>query len=230
MTAKLLNKGQWSDYMPAILVLGSLWGFTEVVLGGAMAAAGLPYRSGVLTGLGICIMAVAIGAFAKPAMLAGIVLVAVLCKQLVVPILHVSIMCKANSCLAVMLDGFALLGVVSVFSRRLDSSYLVRAAVGALAALSAAVAFFLVGMRAAPCKYLLSFNRPGGLMAFLTVEGLPWMLFSALLFPAGYWIGKRLGEFVHAWRTDRPLLYYTVVTATVVCCWGASAAAITAGL
>jgi len=230
MKAKLLNKGRWADHVSTILVSGSLWGFTEVVLGGAMAAAGLPYRSGVLTGLGMGIMAVAIGAFAKPAMLAGIALVAVLCKQLVVPILHVSIMCKANSCLAVLLDGFALLGAVSVFSRRLDSSYLIRTAVGALAALSAAVAFFFVGMHLAPCKYLLSFNHPGGLISFLTVEGLPWMLSSALLFPAGYWIGGRLGEVAHAWRSDRPLLYYTIATATVICCWGASAAAIAAGL
>lgn len=225
-----IKRAQQVDLLTTILVLGSLWGLSEVVLGGAIGAVGLPYRAGILTGVGMGIMGIAISAFRKPLMLAGIALVAISCKQLVVPILHVSVMCKANSCLAVMLEGLALAGVVSLAGRKLDRGHLAQIASGASAALLAAAAFYFIGMQVAPCRYLLSFNRPGGFMAFLAVEGLVWAAFSAMLFPAGYWVGARLRDAVLALRMRKPLFYYTTFAAIVVCCWVASAFSIAAGL
>jgi hypothetical protein len=223
-------RAQRVDLLITILVLGSLWGFSEVVLGGAMSTAGLPYRAGILTGLGMGIMGIAISTFRKPLMLAGIAFVAILCKQLVVPILHVSVMCEANSCLAVLLEGLALGGVVSLAGRRLDRGYLIKIVSGASAALLAAAAFFFIGMQVAPCRYLLSFNRPGGFMAFLAVEGLVWAAFSAMLFPLGYWTGARLRNVVPVFGTRRPLLYYITSAALVVSSWVASGLAIATGL
>jgi hypothetical protein len=224
-----IKRAREVDLLATILALGSLWGLSEVVLGGAIGAAGLPYRAGILTGIGMGIMGIAISAFRKPLMLAGIALVAILCKQLVVPILHVSVMCEANSCLAVMLEGLALAGVVSLAGRKLDRGHLVPIASGASAALLAAAAFYFIGMQVAPCRYLLSFNRPGGFMAFLAVEGLVWAAFSAMLFPVGYWMGARLRDALLASRMRKPL-FYTTFAAIVVCCWVASAFAIAAGL
>lgn len=221
---------QLVDVLLGIAVFGSLWGLSEVVLGGAIRAAGLPYRAGILTGVGMGIMGIAVGAFRKPAMLTGAAFVAVLCKQLVVPILHVSVMCKANSCLAVMLEGLALAAVVSLAGRKLERSHSAPIAGGASAALLAAAAFYFIGMRVAPCRYLLSFNRPGGFLAFLAVEGLVWAIFTAMLFPAGYWVGVRFRDSGLALRTGKPFLYYTALTALLVCCWVGSAFAIAAGL
>jgi len=163
-------------------------------------------------------------------MLVGVALMAILCKQLVVPILHVSVMCKANSCLAVILEGLALAGVVSLVGRKLGRSHLAQIASGVSAALMAAAAFYFIGMRVSPCRYLLSFNRPGGFVAFLTVEGLVWAAFSGILFPVGYWMGVRLRDTVLSLGTRKPLLYYTTSMALVVCCWVASAFAIAATL
>jgi len=230
MKIKEVKRAQRVDLLITIVVLGSLWGLSEVVLGGAIRAAGLPYRAGILTGVGIGIMGIAVAVLRKPLTLAGVALVAISCKQLVVPILHISVMCKANSCLAVMLEGLALAGVVSLAGRKLDRSHLTRIASGASAALLAAAAFYFIGMRVTPCRHLLSFNRPGGFVAFLTVEGLVWAVFSAILFPAGYWVGTRLRGTVFALRTRKPLFYYTTFAALVVCCWVASAFAIAAGL
>jgi hypothetical protein len=224
-----IKRVQPTDLLIAILVLGSLWGLSEVVLGGAIKAAGLPYQSGILTGVGMAIMGMAVAVYRKPSMLAGVALAAILCKQLVVPILHVSIMCKANSCLALMLEGLALAGVVSLAGRKLERNHLVQIGSGASAALLAAVSFYFIGMRVTPCQYLLSFNRPGGLVAFLAVEGLVWAVFSAILFPAGYVVGARLRDTVLALRTRKPLFYYASSMVLVVCCWVASAFAIAAG-
>ncbi len=225
-----IKRAQLVDVSITILMLGSLWGFSEVVLGGVIRAAGLPYRAGILAGVGMGIMGIAISASRKPLMLAGIALVAVLCKQLVVPILHVSVMCKANSCLAVMLEGLALGGVASLAGRKLDRGHLAQIASGASAALLAAAAFYFVGMQVAPCRYLLSFNRPGGFQAFLAAEGLVWAAFSGILFPVGYWLGARLGDTIFVPGTRKPLLYYTTSAVLVICCWVASAFAIVAGL
>ena len=225
-----LKRAQQVDVLIAIVSLGSLWGLSEVVLNGAIRAAGLPYRAGILTGVGMCIMGIALGVFRKPLMLAGIALVTILCKQLVVPILHVSVMCKANSCLAVMLEGLALAGVVSLAGRKLDRSYWVRIASGASAAVLTTAAFYFLGMRVSPCPYLLSFDRPGGFAAFLAAEGLVWAIFSAALFPVGYWVGARVGDTVLALAARRSWFYYITTAAFAVCCWVASVFAIAAGL
>jgi len=217
------------DIWMSILVLGSLWGLSEVVLNGAIRAAGLPYRAGILAGIGMALMAVAVAAFRKPVMLIGIALVAVLLKQLAVPILHVSVMCKANSCLAVMLEGTALAGAVALAGRNLHRHISIRVGSAALAALTAAGVFYFAGMHVAPCRYLLSFNRPGGLQAFLIAEGLVWAIFSGMLFPIGYWIGTQIRDSILTVERHRQLSYYVTSSLVVALCWLTSALAIAAG-
>ncbi|MBC7234049.1 MAG: hypothetical protein H5T68_12500 [Chloroflexi bacterium] len=217
------------DVWITILALGSLWGFSEVVVNGLIQRAGLPFRAAILTGIGFCLMAIAVALFRKPWMLAGIAVVAILCKQLVVPILHVSVLCKANSCLAVLLEGLALAGAVSLAGRVLLQRGVARAGTGAAGALLAAGAFHYLGIRLAPCQYLLSFNRPGGLLAFLVAEGVPWAISSALLFPLGYRIGEWLEANVLSLRLRQPVAYYAANAGLIAACWAASAVAIAAG-
>jgi len=211
------------DLLMAVLVLGSVWGAAEVVLGSAMAAGHVPLRSGVLTGMGIGAMGVALAAFRRPAMLMGIAVVAVLCKQLVVPILHVSVLCEANSSLAVLLDGAALSVVGIVLGRRMQERLPARVGAGAAAALLAAGSFYFAGLRVAPCNYLSSFARPGGAAAFMVEQGLVWAAFAAALLPVGYWLGARSASAIPALRSRRPMVYGAVSAAIIACCWLASA-------
>ena len=220
---------QTVDLWIAITVLGSLWGLAEVVLGGAIKAAGIPCASAILVGVGMGIMGIAIGAFRKPLMLAGVALFAVLCKQLVVPIMHVSVMCKANSCLAVALEALALAGAVTLATHRLETGDLAKTATGLSSGLLAAAAFHFAGMRLAPCQYLLSFSRPGGFAAFMLAEGILWGAFSGILFPVGHAAGRRLARTVLALRTSRRRIYYAASTVLLISCWMGSALAIAAG-
>ncbi|MGC9025852.1 MAG: hypothetical protein ACP5NB_13660, partial [Chloroflexia bacterium] len=176
MESGKMQRAPIRDTLLVILILGSLWGLIEVVLGGAMRAIGMPYASAILVGLGLGTMGLGLALVRRPAPLLGIPVVAVLCKQLVVPILGVSVLCKANSCLAVLLEGAALVGVAALLGR--GRGELNRMAVGALAGLVGAGAFWLVGRHVAPCAYLLSFDSPAGLVRFLAVEGLLWAAFS----------------------------------------------------
>jgi hypothetical protein len=213
-----------------MLVLGSVWGLVEVVLGGAMKSASIPYKGDLLTGLGIGTMAIAVALTRRALPLVGIAVVAVALKQLAVPILHLQFMCKANSCLAVGLAGGSLAGTVAIAGRRLERAIPPRILAGCSAGLLASVAFYFIGMRAAPCKYLLSFNRPGGFVAFMGAEGLIWAALGGVFFPAGYRLGLGVKTNIYALRTGRPVLYYTASAAIVAIAWVVSGFAIAAGL
>ncbi len=208
-----------------ILVLGSLWGLSEVAVGGGLKAVEFPYRAGLLTGIGMGVTGIALAYFKRPFMAIGIGLVAAMVNLLVVPVLQVSVMCKANSCIAVFMEASSLGLIAALLSTRTNGNVYTRMGTGAVAALVASAAFYFVGTRVAPCNYLLSFATPG---AFVVKEGLVWAAFSAVLLPLGYLAGERLA------LRDVPLftpkrLYYASAAATVALCWGISALVISAG-
>lgn len=208
-----------------ILVFGSIWGLSEVALGGGLRAAQFPYRAGLLTGIGVALMGIVLVIYRKPLMLLGIGIVTVLVKLLAIPILNMPVMCKANSCIAVMTESVALSLVAFLLMGEMSKSIHARMGSGALAAIIASVSFYFIGMQVAPCKYLLSFT-PGG---FIVTEGLIWAAFSACLLPLGYLVGEKLAAKTFPVLTRRSLYYAT--SAAVVCfCWGISAIVIMAGL
>jgi hypothetical protein len=174
-------------------------------------------------------MAIAVAMQRRAWMLPATAIVAIAVKQLAVPVLNVAFPCNANSCLAVFIQGTALAAGVALAGRRLERGVLVRAVSAAAAALVAAGAFHYLGIRFAPCNYLLSFNRPGGLLAFYGAEGVPWAIASALLFPVGYTIGEWLRESAPAWRARSAWAYYATNAALVLGSWAASALAYAAG-
>ncbi|RLC61045.1 MAG: hypothetical protein DRI01_09160 [Chloroflexi bacterium] len=208
-----------------ILVFGSLWGLSEVALGGGLHATQFPYRAGLLAGIGMALMGMALVIHKKPAMLIGIGLVAVLVKLLAVPMLHISVTCKANSCIAVFTEAVALSLIAFLLLNQMGKSVHARMGSGALAAIIASVGFYFIGMNVAPCNYLLSFS-PGG---FIVTEGLIWAAFSAILLPLGYLAGEKLAAKNFSVLARRPLYYATSVV--MICLsWGLSALAIAAGL
>jgi len=249
MKARLMKGGEADsalrprDVALVIVLLGSIWGLVEVVLGGAMNQAGAPHRVAIVTGLGMGIMGLGFGAFRRAYMLPLIALVVVGVRQLAVPILNVPLFCKANSCLAVLIEAGALAGLVAVAGSRLNGresldrgksfgrgQWLTAALVGGCAALVASGAFHTAGMRVAPCQHLLSFNRAYGLISYVATRGSFWGVSSAVLFPIGYLTGLRLEDPAAALRRTRPALYYATSALCAAVCLGASAVAISAGL
>jgi len=228
------------DVLIAIALLGSIWGFIEVVVGGAIKAGGFPHRTAVVTGLGFATMGIALGVFRRPLMLPVMAVVAVCVKQLVVPILHLPFFCDANSLLAVGIDGAAVAGIFTIARGSADrkmgargtgiAGWLLLGAVGASSALLASGAFHTLGMKVAPCQHLLSYNRPLGLLEYMAFRGSIWAAFSAVLFPVGYLSGLRIKDSVLDLGVRRPALYYATFIASVAACWIVSAVAIFAGL
>jgi hypothetical protein len=213
----------------AVLELGSLWGVAEVVLNDVVKAADLPFRAGVLTGFGMLAMGLLLGYARRPLAVLGVPAVAVLVKQLVVPLLGASVLCKANSCIAVLLEAGALAAAAGLAMRGLERSTFARAGAGAGAGLLSAVPFYFVGLAVAPCAYLTSFDRAGGFAAFMLQEGLVWAAFSAVLFPVGFAVGARVRAPLAALAERRPIAYYGAALGVAAFCWVTAAIAIYAG-
>jgi hypothetical protein len=212
-----------------VIALGSLCGLIEVVLGGLLAQAKFPYKSGLLAGLGFGIIAFAYAIYKKPLMAFWIGIVAVLCKQLVVPVLGLSVMCKMNSCLAVVLEYTALAGVAAITMKRMKTKGGYRLLTGGSGALIGSVAFLFIGMHVAPCEYLLGFNQAGGFVSFLYKESLSWVVFSSVLFPIGWVIGEKQANRLALLYQNKPRLAYAGVSAIAAICWAICAIAIAGG-
>jgi len=219
---------KWQGGLPiftGILLFGSIWGFFEVVLGSGLRAIDFPYRAGLLLGMGMLSMGITLAVYKKPTMLLGIGLTAGLFKLLSVPILHISIVCKANSFIAIVLESFALGLVAFGLMKGMDKDVYMRMGVGALAALIGAASFYFIGIRVAPCTYLLSFSPLG----FMMREGLVWMAFSAIFLPVGYLVGMKLRPAMVHLLTVKPTFgYATCITISAVC-WGIGALTIITG-
>ena len=212
-----------------ILLLGSAWGLVEVLLGGTLKACGIHARAGILTGAGMFIMGAGLMLFRKPAFPLFAGMAAALHIQMAVPILGCSLMCRANSSLALLLHGAALAGFSSILFRT-SMSIKSRAGTGFIAAAASAAVFYYTGMRLAPCPYLLSFNVPGGFALFMIREGMVWSAFSAAALPLGMLTGMNLSERLNALDTDRKALHYAGAAVFFTAVTAVTGAVIAAGL
>ncbi|MFH1032428.1 MAG: hypothetical protein V1767_07715 [Chloroflexota bacterium] len=225
MAATKSRRPNVATFLIWILVFGALWGMSEVALGGGLKAASFPYRSGLLTGIGMGILAAAAAIWRKPLMLVGIGLVAASVNLLAIPVMHLAVSCKANSCVAVVIEA-ASLSLVAAALMNKTNAY-VRMAGGAASAVLASAGFYLIGTHVAPCQYLWSFGNVG---TFVVKEGLTWAGFAAVLVPLGYIAGEKLASRLQVAESTKRLAYYGTASAIIGSSLGISYFAIIAGL
>jgi hypothetical protein len=204
----------------AVLALcGVGLGLAEIILSAIMRSAGLPYRSVILAGLGMGIMALALAVYRRTTAILAVAALAALAKALAIPVFQMPFFCNANAYLAVLLNGAALAGLAAVGRGRMDRSRLLQSATGAGAALAGVGLFYLLGMYVQPCRPLLNVGAVGGWLVYLAAKGLPAALASALMLPAGYALGRRLREISPPAWTQQGSVGYPVSAAVLVSCW-----------
>ena len=224
-TSELRNPG---IILLGILVFGCIWAFSEVALGGGLRAADFPYRAALLTGIGMGITGIALAIYKKPAVAICIGLVAASMKLLAVPVAHLSVMCLANSCIAVALEALAVSVVAFGLMKAMEKNVYARIGTGGLGAFTGSGLFWLIGMHVAPCRYLLSFAGDPG--RWMVTEGLIWAAFSAVLLPVGYLAGEKLQPKIAYMLATKPRLSYATAATLTACCCGAILVALMAGL
>jgi len=210
-----------------LLIGGSLWGFSEMVFGEIIKSNNIPFRAGILTGIGFLIMGFLAGYLKKTSYFLIMAIPAMLIVQMGVLLCGNSVMCKTNTCVALICHtgmlsaGFHLTGM-----RNRKASFANTALLGSGAALFSAVAFYFIGMRCAPCPYLLSFNTAAGFLSYLFAEALPWMIFSGAGFSIGYFIGDKQYESADIFSLQIKAPHYIIGSTVALLCWIVSAGTI----
>ena len=207
------------NVLTVIMVLGSLWGFSEVVLNEIIKSSGIPFRGGLLVGFGMFILGISMGVVKRTSIMLLLPFFVAILLQMGIPILGISDFCRPNSCVAIGLQAFALAGAVGFAGKRLKSNRIVQVVAGACAGLISAGIFYFIGLRVAPCPYLLSFNHAGGFAKFMVFEGLVWAAFAAIFYPVGFWAGEKIKYQMFDYATKRPVIYFSTVTGIVVSSW-----------
>jgi hypothetical protein len=221
----------WTRIIIGILVFGSIWGLLEATLGGFLNMIIFPNKGAIMGGIGIAIMGASLAIYRKPAMLPGIGIVAASFKWLnswllFVPISAVHII---NPAMAIFLESLAFGLVVTFLMHRIDENVYAGGAWAAfLAGLMSITAYgyFSVYIMHAPL-----FERMGisSIPEFIAGHGVIQAVFSGMLAPLGYLVGKKLAAaspmFLH-----RPLFYYATSAAIICFCLVISTVAVLAGL
>ncbi len=203
-----------------ILVVGSFWGFSEVVLNEVIRDIGLlPMRAAILMGMGMLAMAFLLGFSKKPHLLLFIPILTIMLKQMAVPLVGAGFPCKANSCTAVLIQGLILTGFSSLFFKSFKSKKSTKVLIGAGTGILSAAIFLPVGLRIAPCNYLLSYSHAGGFISFMANEGLYWAIFSAIFIPFGFWLGEKVKIPLTNLALKKPGFYFSYSGAYTIICW-----------
>ena len=212
-----------------ILVFGSIWGLIEATLGGFLHMIIFPNKGAIMGGIGVAIMATALAVYRKPAMLAGIGIVAASFKLLDVwlfslPVASIHII---NPAMAIIFESLAF-GLVAVFiMNKIAKNVFTGIGAGVLVGLVSAIAwvYFAIYVMNAPLYARVVFTAGG----FIANQGVALAAFTAVLLPLGYLAGEKLATRTPPVLARRPI-YYAVSASTVLFCWGISALVISAGL
>jgi len=198
------------------ILAGSIWGFSEVVLGAFVKSAALPLRGTIMTAIGVGILFAAFAFKRSITTVAVAVLTTVIIKA-VCAIYLGGLDSIINSSLAVTLEGLAIV-IACCVGRLRPNRELQRARHSAIPAaigiFCAGTLFYIIGSHLAPCPYLTSLSAG----KFLLHETIPWSFFSAITAPLGYFIGIRIKDH----NPEEQTITAPVLIATA-CCWIACA-------
>lgn len=170
------------------VVTGSVWTFSEVVVGAVVRSTVLPLRGTVLTGIGVFLVLAAFGYTRRVRTVATAVLIVVIGRPALALVISAEVSIT-NGSLAVLILGSCILAAVSI-TRALPSNRVRTGLVAASAVLVSGTVFYATGTHFDPCPYLLQFTA----VTFFLRETLPWALLSAVVTPAGYRAGRSLAE------------------------------------
>ncbi len=213
-----------------ILVFGSIWGLLEATLGGFLHTIRFPNTGGIMTGIGVALMAAALAIYKKPSMLPGIGIVAASFKLLNLWLVFVpgSPIFVINPAMAIIFESLAF-GLVAVFlMKRIAKNASVGVGAGVLAGLISATIFvyFAVYILNAPL-----FERKGvsSVVEYIASYGVIHAAFFGIFLPLGYLVGEKLAARTSSVLVRRPL-YYATSAAAICLCWGIGVVVTMAGL
>ena len=191
-----MKKASFQSHLAIAVILGSVWGLSEVILGAGIQACARTVSGSLMTGVALFFIAAAWVATKNYHIPVLVVLIACLFKLfdailLSLPVLHGAI---GNPIFAFLLEGFAILLLLAIFRKQSWQKRSSRAWLGAGSALIAVAMFPLVkyatGIPA--CVY------PGTAVPLSIFFAPLAILFSAFTVPVGFVAGERIRKITEA--------------------------------
>jgi hypothetical protein len=185
-----MKTGIKKSQLGVILILGSLWGFSEAALGMGLRGCASFVSGSIMTGVALFFMAACWASTKRLLSIALLVVIASLFKLfdaffLGLPVLHGAV---ANPIFAFIMEGIAIVLLLSVLSQKLKDKVHGQAVLGGMAALVAVNLFPLVKFATGiPACVVPGTGYPLSLYyAPLAV------CLSFVTVPAGLWVGERM--------------------------------------
>ena len=191
-----MEKSNLRSQLALAVILGSVWGLSEVLLGAGIRACAHTISGSVMTGVALFFIIASWAATKNFHIPVLVVLIACLFKLfdavlLSLPVMHGAI---GNPIFAFLLEGFASLMLIAVFRKQTWGKRSSRAYLGAAAALIAVAMFplvrFATGIPA--CVY------PGTAVPLSIFFAPIAILWSAFTVPVGFVAGERIGTIARA--------------------------------
>ena len=194
------------------LIAGSVWAFSEVVLGALLRTAILPMRGTLLTGIGAGILFTGFGYSRQVRVVALAVLTAVIAR-IVFASSFGSGISVTNGSLAVLITGIMMISSVWILKRQPAPHNLTIGLIAAVAVLCSGTLFQIIGIRYDPCPYLLRFTA----LTFFLRETILWAALSGLAAPLGFQAGKVLSRYPNR-ITAKSLPAWGIILGCWICC------------
>ncbi len=202
-----------------VVVIGSVWGFFEMTLGGFLHIIHFPQKGAIMGGLAISFMALFVIMTGKPSLVPILGVVAASFKPLDAIIFGGPFLSPfvINPAIAIVMEALAFSAVMVVLKTAIDKRLLVRAGAGILAG-SLGYVFYaafasIFGLGIWPT---LAYMEK---LQLIFTNATPIAITGAIMLIAGYYVGRVSIPKLYALKELRPALYYSTSFALVLLCW-----------
>jgi len=216
------NINKWEKILAiclTVIVIGSVWGFFEMTLGGFLHIIHFPQTGAVMGGLAISFMAIFVTVTGKPSLVPILGVIAASFKPVDAIIFGVPVLSPyvINPAIAIVMEALAFSAVTVVLKTAIDKRLLARAGAGILAG-SLGYVFYaafasIFGLGIWPTLALT------GKLELILINATPIAIMGAVMLVAGFYIGRVSVPRLSTFRNLRPKLYYAASLALVLLCW-----------
>lgn len=202
-----------------VIVIGSVWGFFEVTLGGFLHIIHFPQKGAIMGGLAISFMAIFVTITGKPSLVPILGVIAASFKPVDAVIFGVPVFSPyiINPAIAIVMEALAFSAVTVALKTAIDKRLLARAGAGILAG-SLGYVFYAVFASVFGLGMWSTLDFTAKLQ-LIFANATPIAIMGAIMLVAGYYVGRAGVPRLFTFRELRPRLYYSTSSALALFCW-----------
>jgi hypothetical protein len=216
------NINKWKKILAIcliVLIIGSVWGFFEMTLGGFLHIMHFPQKGAIMGGLAISFMAFFVTMTGKPSLVPILGFIAASFKPLDAIIFGVPIGSPfiVNPAIAIVMEALAFSAIAVILKTAIDKHLLARAGTGIMAGYLGYVFYAafasIFGLGIWPTLALTE------KLQLILVNATPIAIIGAVMLVAGHYMGRASVPRLLIFKNLRPKLYYSASFSLVILCW-----------